>query len=125
MPDWLTGEVIRVASSEHRDTTPAPTRATATSTASADRGTRYLLAVLNRGDTQLREQRGKEGRKQRLAALAYQAGGLIHLTTLTERDVIDRLTDTGIASGINAKKAENIARSSLANGQRRPLTIRS
>ena len=125
MPDWLTHEVVRVAGPEHRNTPPLPARPTATATVGADRGTRYLLALLDRGDKQLRKRRGADGHKQRLAALAYQAGGLIHLTQLTEHDVIGRLTDTGIASGLPASKAENIARSSLANGQRRPLAIRN
>jgi len=124
MPDWLTDEVVRVAGPEHRDTTATLARSPAVAAVSADRGTRYLLTVLDRGDTQLRKRSGDDGRKQRLAALAYQAGGLIHLTKLTEHDVIDRLTDTGIASGLPARKAEDIARTSLANGQRRPLTIR-
>ncbi|MBS2536593.1 bifunctional DNA primase/polymerase [Catenulispora sp. NF23] len=125
MPDWLMREVIRVAGPEHRASTTSLARPTLAAVASADRGTRYLLTVLDRGDTQLRNKRGDDGRKQRLAALAYQAGGLIHLSQLTERDVIDRLTDTGIASGLPARKAEDIARSSLANGQRRPLAIRN
>ena len=125
MPDWLTREVVRVASPEYRDNTPAPTRPPAAAAVGADRATRYLLTVLDRGDKQLRKQRGEDGHRRRLAALAYQAGGLIHLTQLTEHDVIDRLTDTGTASGLSARKAEEIARSSLANGQRRPLAIRN
>ncbi|WP_194894693.1 bifunctional DNA primase/polymerase [Catenulispora pinisilvae] len=125
MPDWLTREVVRVAGPEHRDTTTPPARPTPAAVVSADRGTRYLLTVLDRGDAQLRTKRGDDGRKQRLAALAYQAGGLIHLSQLTEHDVIDRLAAAGIASGLPARKAEDIARSSLANGQRRPLAIRN
>jgi len=125
MPDWLTCEVVRVAGPEHRETTMPPPRSATSAAVGDDRGTRYLLTVLDRGDKQLQERRGDDGRKQRLAALAYQAGGLIHLTKLTEHDVIDRLTDTGIASGLPARKAEDIARRSLANGQRRPLTTRN
>jgi len=125
MPDWLTREVVRVAGPEYHNTPPPSARPAAVAAVGADRGTRYLLAVLDRGDKQLRKLRGADGHKRRLAALAYQAGGLIHLTQLTEHDVIDRLTDTGTASGLPASKAEDIARSSLANGQRRPLTIRT
>jgi hypothetical protein len=125
MPDWLICEVVRVAGPEQRDNTAPPARTAVKATVSVDRGTRYLLTVLDRGDTKLRNKRGDDGRKQRLAALAYQAGGLIHLSQLTEHDVIGRLTDTGTACGLPPRQAENIARSSLANGQRRPLTIRN
>ena len=124
MPGWLMGEVIRVAGPAHRDLAPTPARSIAPVPRGADRATRYLQTILDRGDKQLRARHGDDGRKQRLARLAYQAGGLLHLTRLTGHEVIDQLTDTGIASGLPARKAESIVRQSLSNGQRRPLAIR-
>jgi hypothetical protein len=122
MPAWLTREVVRVAGPIPAPTPSArPMRATRRST---DTGpANYVDTVLDRGADEIRAL--SDGRKMALAALAYKTGGYLTWAGLTEADVIDRLIGAGTATGLTHATAENIARRSIANGQKRPLTPRA
>ena len=118
MPSWLAREVIRVTRSGTAPTArrrPAPgTGARArppTSPPSSARGAVQLAAMT-------------DGRKRALSALAYHAGGLLAWSGLPEQEVIDRLINAGIASGLSLIGARRIVGRSLANGLAQPLTTR-
>jgi hypothetical protein len=64
----------------------------------------------------------KDGRKTALASLAYQAGGLLAWSGRPEREVIDRLTSAGIASGLSPADARRTVARALTNGLAKPLT---
>jgi hypothetical protein len=63
-----------------------------------------------------------DGRRRALGKLAYQAGGLLAWSGLSQGEVIDRLTDAGTTSGLHPADAHRIVTRSLANGLARPLT---
>jgi hypothetical protein len=117
MPAWLAREIIRVASPQPARPAPHPGQALAASPSGS--GARYLTTVINRGAARLAAM--DDGRKRALAKLAYQAGGLLVWSGLTEHDVIERLTGAGTASGLQAATARRIVTRSLANGLAEPL----
>ncbi len=116
MPAWLAREILRVAG-------PRPARSQSAPPVSARpgrAGARYLDTVINRAAKELAGL--EDGRKGALGALAYQAGGLLAWSGQPEHEVIDRLTDAGIASGLSPADARRIVTRSLANGLAQPLT---
>ena len=116
MPSWLSREILRVtrpgsARRQPRLVGPSePGRA----------GARYLTTVINRGGARLSAM--TDGRKRALAALAYQAGGLLAWSGLAEHEVTDWLTGAGTTSGLQAAEAHRIVTRSLANGLAKPIT---
>jgi hypothetical protein len=121
MPAWLAREIIRAAAPR-----PAPPHPALPAAARPGRaGGRYLDTVISRGAAQLAELASgprPDGRKRALAALAYQAGGLLTWSGLPEHEVIDQLTHAGTATGLPAAEAHRIATRSLTNGLTRPIT---
>ena len=118
MPAWLAREVIRVTTQPHRGGPSSRRR-----TGPAGPGpAAYLATVITRGAVQLAAM--TDGRKRALSALAYHVGGLLAWSGLPEQEVIDRLTNAGIASGLSPIGARRIVGRSLANGLAQPLTTR-
>ena len=120
MPRWLAREVIRVT------TTAVPRRPIASPPPGPGTGpgpAAYLATVIARGAVQLAAL--TDGRKRALSALAYHTGGLLAWSGLPEQEVIDRLTNAGIASGLSPIGARRIVGRSLANGLAQPLTTRA
>jgi hypothetical protein len=117
MPDWLTREVARVATPrQHHPPATAP-RATPMPTG---RGrSAYLSTVLHRGAARLATL--TDGRQRALSALAYQIGGLLDWSGLSEADVIDDLVHAGTTAGLPDRLAHRIATRALTNGQNTPL----
>jgi Bifunctional DNA primase/polymerase, N-terminal len=116
MPVWLAREIARVAGPR-----PAPARPALPAAARPGQaGARYLATVINRGAARLIAL--GDGRKRALAALAYQAGGLLAWSGLPEHEVTGWLTDAGTASGLQAATARRIVTRSLANGLAKPIT---
>ncbi|WP_329258709.1 bifunctional DNA primase/polymerase [Actinoallomurus sp. NBC_01490] len=118
MPDWLAREVIRVAGHAHRPRPPAqprprPHRETDLGPAA------YLTTVINRGTARLVGL--TDGRKRALAALAYQAGGLLDWSGLPHDQVTEQLTTAGTTAGLTHTTAARIVRRSLARGLDEPL----
>ncbi|MEQ7011003.1 hypothetical protein ABN028_32955 [Actinopolymorpha sp. B17G11] len=66
----------------------------------------------------------RDGRKRALAALAYQAGGLLHWSGLDEDDVISQLVAAGTSSGLSEGQSNRISRRSVACGVAAPLRER-
>jgi hypothetical protein len=117
MPAWLAREVTRAAGPQPARRQPGPA---GPSRPSGRAGAAYLTTVINRGAARMAAI--DDGRKRALAALAYQAGGLLAWSGLPEHEVTDRLTDAGTASGLPAATARRIATRSLANGLAKPIT---
>ncbi len=116
MPAWLAAEVTRACQPPPAAATPATPQPTA---AVPGRGAAYLTAVIDRGATRLAGMR--DGRKRALAALAYQAGGLLDWSALDLAEVTGRLTAAGTGSGLRAADARRIVTRALANGLAEPL----
>jgi hypothetical protein len=118
MPAWLACEVLRVAGP--LPASPGPVRPGPASAAQPGRaGAAYLTTVIDRGAARLVGL--SDGRKRALAALAYQAGGLLAWSGQPEHDVTGRLTRAGTASGLRPAEARRIVTRALANGLARPL----
>ncbi|MBO3744902.1 bifunctional DNA primase/polymerase [Streptosporangiaceae bacterium NEAU-GS5] len=115
MPDWLAREVVRVASTRPRHHPHATRPADRSRTTAAN----YLTTVISRGATRLTGL--TDGRQRALAALAYQAGGLLTWSGLPESHVVSWLITAGEASGLPTRVATRIVRRALANGMRQPL----
>lgn len=62
-----------------------------------------------------------DGRKGALGKLAYQVGGLLAWSGLTEHEVTGWLTDVGTASGLQDATARRIVTRCLANGRTKPI----
>jgi hypothetical protein len=116
MPAWLAREVGRVAGPQPARRQPGP----AAPSLPGRVGAAYLTTVINRGAARIAAM--DDGRKSALAALAYQAGGLLAWSGLPEHEVTDRLTDAGITSGLPATTARRIVIRALANGLAKPIT---
>jgi Bifunctional DNA primase/polymerase, N-terminal len=119
-PDWLTHELVRVASTQTAPTTASPNRPALPPLSSTTGPAAYLTTVLNRGAADLAAM--SDGRQTALAHLAYKAGGYLTWSGLTDTEVLDHLTTAGTTSGLPYPLAHSIARRSLNNGQARPLT---
>jgi Bifunctional DNA primase/polymerase, N-terminal len=118
MPAWLAREVLRVAGPP--PASPGPTRPGPAPAAQPGRaGAAYLTTVIDRGAARLAGL--NDGRKRALAALAYQAGGLLTWSGQPEHEVAGRLTRAGTASGLRPAEARRIVTRALANGLARPL----
>jgi hypothetical protein len=115
MPAWLAAEVARVATPRR----PPPLAPAAPCGGDGSRGAAYLTAVIERGTVRLAAM--NDGRKRALAALAYQAGGLLHWSGLDRSRVTDQLTAAGTASGLPEREARRIATRSIARGIAQPL----
>ena len=116
MPGWLAAEVTRAC----QPPPPAATPATPSPAAAAPgRGAAYLTAVIDRGAARLASMR--DGRKRALAALAYQAGGLLDWSTLDPAQVTGRLTAAGTGSGLRPADARRIVTRARTNGLAEPL----
>jgi hypothetical protein len=118
-PTWLAREIIRVAgppaTSPHQPA-PGPDLPRLPGRAAAA----YLTTVINRGTAELAAL--KDGRKRAIGKLAYQAGGLLAWSGLSQADMTARLTDAGTASGLRPADAHRIVTRSLTNGLTRPIT---
>jgi len=117
MPGWLAAEVTRACQPPPPAATPATPQPAATA---PGRGAAYLTAVIDRGAARLASMR--DGRKRALAALAYQAGGLLDWSTLDPAQVTGRLTAAGTGSGLRPADARRIVTRALTNGLAEPLT---
>ena len=117
MPIWLAREVTRVAGQPASRPAPAISWPT---TRPSQSGAAYLSTVIDRGATRLTVM--DDGRKRALAALAYQAGGLLAWSGFTQAEVTARLTGAGTACGLRAADAHRIVTRALANGLAQPLT---
>ena len=118
MPDWLAHEVVRVAGQrQHR---PRPTPPRLRSSAPTRRGrAAYLTTVINRGSARLAAL--PDGRKRALAALAYQAGGLLEWAGLPHDQTTEQLITVGATAGLPYNLAARIVRRSLERGLNEPL----
>ena len=101
-------------------TTSGHARHAAARTTAPGRGAAYLTAVIDRGAARLASMR--DGRKRALAALAYQAGGLLDWSALDPAQVTGRLTAAGTGSGLRPADARRIVTRALTNGLAEPLT---
>ena len=117
-PDWLTRELVRVASVQAPPSTRPPRSAPPPSSATGPAA--YLTTILARGATDLAAM--SDGRQTALAKLAYTTGGYLAWSGLTEAEVLDQLITAGTDSGLAYPLAHSIARRSLSNGRTRPLT---
>jgi hypothetical protein len=120
LPRWLAAEVIRVAKPQPDSWRAAPGPAPLSRPDHARAA--YLVAVIRHGAARLAGM--DDGRKRALAALAYQAGGLIAWSGLPPDEVASQLADIGTASGLPAAAARRIVTRSLSNGRARPLAPR-
>jgi hypothetical protein len=116
MPAWLAREIIRVASPQPARPQPSPPAPARPGRAAAH----YLATVISRGAAHLATL--SDGRKRALAALAYQAGGLLAWSGLPQHEVTGWLTDAGTATGLPAATARRIVTRSLTNGLAKPTT---
>ena len=116
MPVWLACEVSRVAGPQPARRQPGP----AALIRSGRAGAIYLTTVINRGAARLAVM--DDGRQRALAALAYQAGGLLAWSGLPPGQVTTWLTDAGTASGLRPADAHRTVTRSLAKGIARPIT---
>ncbi len=118
MPGWLAREITRVAGQPGGGSAPMAAGLVPPGGPSPA-GAAYLSTVIDRGAARLAAM--SDGRKRTLAALAYQAGGLLAWSGLPQAEVAAGLTDAGIASGLQATTARRIVTRSLANGLARPI----
>jgi hypothetical protein len=118
MPAWLAAEVTRIAKPRPGSWHPAPDPVKLGQPSHA--GGAYLAAVIRRGAVRLADT--EDGRKRALAALAYQAGGLLAWSGLSEDEIASQLADAGTASGLPHATARRIVTRSIANGLTRPLS---
>lgn len=115
MPGWLASEITRVC----RPTScPAPPPTPRSQRPSRD-GAAYLTRVIDRGAHQLAQL--TDGRKRALAALAYQAGGLLAWSGLTQAEVAEKLVNAGTTAGLSQNDARSRVTRSLANGVAHPI----
>lgn len=116
-PGWLAREITRVCQPTHPTAPPLP--APRSERPGRD-GAAYLSRVIDNGARQLATM--TDGRRRALAALAYQAGGLLTWSGLTQTDITDRLTNAGTAAGLPPNVARSCVTRSLTNGLTRPIT---
>jgi hypothetical protein len=118
MPDWLAHEVVRVAGQRQHRPRPTPPRLRP-GTPTGRGPAAYLTTVISRGTTRLAAL--PDGRKRALAALAYQAGGLLEWAGLPHDQTTEQLITAGATAGLPYNLAARIVRRSLERGLNEPL----
>lgn len=114
-PGWFGREVVRVAGP--RPVVPAAFSQPARRVDGVGPA-RYVRSVVDSGAEALRSL--DDGRQTELSRLAYQVGGLLAWSGLTETDVEADLIDAGCRSGLTYTRAARTVRRALANGTTRP-----